>query len=83
MIEGGWVGGGGVLCQFFLSVIVPGVLFPFFFSIIKTLVTYNVSHPYFTGVATAQLWQHLPNMNVILNIKQVIMQSLEYPLWRN
>ena len=43
-------------------------LFSKFFSIVKTHVRYWISHLYLTGVATAELWLHLSNMNVIQRI---------------
>ena len=40
-------------------------LFSSFFRIVETQANYWISHLYLTGVAAAQLWRHLSNMNVI------------------
>ena len=40
-------------------------LFPRFFTFVETLVAYWISRPYLTGVTTAQLRRHLPNMKGI------------------
>ena len=45
-----------------------GLLFSKFCVIVKTHISNWISHLYLAGVATAQLWWHLSNMNVILRI---------------
>ena len=45
-----------------------------FFTILKILVTDWISHVYFMGVITAQLWWHLSNMKVIPRTYQVLLQ---------
>ena len=55
----------------------------------KSLVAYWISHPYLTGVATAQLHWYLSNMNVKMSnrydcmMKQISTTELQYPTLLN
>ena len=51
--------GGGYLANFLRSDIFQ------IFNIVKTHVSYWISHLHLTGIATAQLQWHMSNMNVI------------------
>ena len=69
--------GWGLLSQF------PQCRYYFFFSILKTHVSYWISPLYFTGVTAAELRWHLSNMNVIKIIYHVLLQDRKFCLRRN
>ena len=50
-----------------------------FFRFIKISVTCWISRSYLTGVATAELWRHLSNPNVIELIQQLLSQMRKFP----
>ena len=61
----------------------PVPLFSIFVSIIKTQVSCWILRLYLAGVAAAQLWWHLSNMNVIQIIWKVLLQDRKFCLRRN